>query len=226
MRISVIIPVYNEESTIDQLQKSLAPIKNDCEIIFVDGGSVDQTISMIATEFTVLHSPKGRANQMNFGAEKSTGDILFFLHADSEIPVTALAEIEAVMNDHQAGCFGISFNSSHILMKCCQYMSNRRVKDHRIIFGDQGIFIERKLFFDLGMFPQLPIMEDYQFSLNMKARKITIGITEHRILTSDRRFSGSSLKKLQVMWLMNQLRRMYRKGIKIGNISLRYRDLR
>lgn len=226
MRISVIIPVYNEETTIDQLQNTLAPIKNDCEIIFVDGGSEDQTISMIATEFTILHSPKGRANQMNFGATKSSGDILFFLHADSEIPATALAEIEAVMNDHQAGCFGIRFDSSHMLMKCCQFMSNWRVKDRRIIFGDQGIFIDRELFFEMGMFPQLPIMEDYQFSLNMKARKINIGITEHRILTSDRRFSGSSFKKLQVMWLMNRLRRMYRNGVAIETISLRYRDHR
>lgn len=226
MKISVIIPVYNEEKTIIQMKKTLQPIKNRCEILFVDGGSTDKTVSMISDEFKVIASPKGRAKQMNYGAKKSTGEVLFFLHCDSEIPPEALEEIENVMKSFRAGCFGIEFNTSNFWMKCCQYMSNRRVRYKGMMFGDQGIFIERRLFFEMGMFPVLPVMEDYQFSTNLKVMGIRIGITKHRIHTSDRRFSGSSVRKLHIMWQMNRLRAMYRKGISIEEISQRYRDIR
>ena len=78
-KISIIVPIYNEESTIKSLQKQLIPLLDKCEILFVDGGSKDRTLSMIDSRFRVLHSEKGRANQMNLGAKESSGDILFFL---------------------------------------------------------------------------------------------------------------------------------------------------
>ena len=78
-KISIIVPIYNEESTIESLQKQLIPLLDKCEILFVDGGSKDRTLSMIDSRFRVLHSEKGRANQMNLGAKESSGDILFFL---------------------------------------------------------------------------------------------------------------------------------------------------
>jgi len=226
MKISVIVPIYNEERLICQFQKTLEPIKDCCEIIFVDGGSEDNTVSMISEEFLIFHSAKGRANQMNYGAEKSTGDVLLFLHCDSKLPETILADIEYVMKDHQAGCFGIAFHTAHFLMKCCQTLSNLRAGIRGIMFGDQGIFIERELFFRMGMFPTLPIMEDYQFSLNLKAAGIKPGLARHRIYTSDRRFSGSNMKKLKVMWQMHRLRSLYRKGRPVGEISDRYAEVR
>lgn len=72
-------------------------------------------MSMIRPGFKVLHSEKGRANQMNLGAKESTGDILFFLHSDSELPKRPLEEIKAVIKDHEAGCFGIAFHSRQFL---------------------------------------------------------------------------------------------------------------
>lgn len=226
MKISIIIPTYNEEKTINQMIKMLQPIKNRCEIIFVDGGSTDKTQAIISKDFILQHSLKGRAKQMNYGAVKSTGDILFFLHCDSVIPKTALEEIESVMRDYHVGCFGIRFDSKNILMKCCQYMSNRRVKKHKVMFGDQGIFIDRKLFFKMGMFPVLPIMEDYQFSLNLKAKGTKIGMTKNRILTSDRRFPDRNIGKIKVMWQMNYLRARYRNGLSIEKIAGIYYDIR
>ena len=84
--VSVIIPIYNEEKTIGTFLKTLEPVKGKAEIIFVDGGSTDATLSLIPEDYRVLKSPKGRARQMNLGADKSRGDVLFFLHCDSEIP--------------------------------------------------------------------------------------------------------------------------------------------
>ena len=80
MKISVIIPTYNEEKVIAQLITSLQKIKEKCEILFVDGGSTDKTVEMIGKEFSVITSEKGRAKQMNAGARQSSGDVLFFLH--------------------------------------------------------------------------------------------------------------------------------------------------
>ena len=226
MKISIIIPVYNEESTIENLLSTLKPLQGKCEILFVDGGSNDRTVQLIGNKYPVFQSEKGRAKQMNYGAKMSTGDVLFFLHCDSEVPSTALEEIETVMKNHRAGCFGIAFHSYHFFMFTCRVISNHRIKDRKVMFGDQGIFIERDLFFEVGMFPDIPIMEDYQFSLTLKERGIKPGMTKHRIYTSVRRFEGNSIQKLQTMWKMNRLRAMYRNGVAIEKIALLYQDVR
>ena len=161
---------------------------------------------------------------MNLGAEKSSGDVLFFLHCDSELPADAIEQIETVMRKYRAGCFGIAFRSKNIWMKCCQIISNHRIKDRKIMFGDQGIFIRRKLFFEIGGFPELPIMEDYQFSLTLKELGVKLGITKKRIYTSDRRFVKGG--RLRIMWKMNRLRAMYRRGVDIEKIADLYRDVR
>lgn len=225
-KISIIVPIYNEETTIEKLQRQLLPLLDKCEIILVDGGSTDRTLSMISPKFKVLHSPKGRANQMNLGAKESTGDILFFLHSDSELPKRPLEEIREVMKDHEAGCFGIAFHSRQFFMWTCRVISNHRIKDRKVMFGDQGIFITRELFFAAGMFPNLPIMEDYQFSLTLKEMGVKLGIARHRIYTSDRRFPKKTIPQLKVMWKMNRLRKMYRDGVPIETISEMYKDVR
>ena len=223
MTVSIIIPVYNEEKTIGTLLETLEQVRDKAEILFVDGGSTDCTRELIGQRFPVLTGVKGRAAQMNYGAECSKGDILFFLHCDSMLPQTAIAEIQEVMKTYQVGCFGVKFPSKHPWMLYCRVMSNRRAKKG-IVFGDQGIFIRRELFFELGGFPNLPIMEDYQFSLDLKARGIRIGMTKSRICTSDRRFKEGG--RWRTMCYMRWLRRLYRKGTDIEKIAQMYRDIR
>ena len=226
MKISVIIPTFNEELTIEKLIKTLKPLDGKCEILFVDGGSTDKTLEIIGDKYPVIIYEKGRAKQMNAGAKNSTGDVLFFLHCDSEVPSTALEEIQEVMSDFRVGCFGIAFHSWHFFMWTCRWVSNHRAKIRRIIFGDQGLFIERELFFELGMFPDIPIMEDYQFSLTLKETEIKTGMTRNRIYTSDRRFEGNTFEKLRVMWHMHRLRPYYRRGMDIRKIAEQYADKR
>ncbi len=224
--ISIIVPIYNEASTIENIQRELLPLKDRCEILFVDGGSTDGTPDMIDSGFRVLHGAKGRAAQMNLGAKESNGDILFFLHSDSELPKRPLEEIRAVMAGHRAGCFGIAFHSRSFFLWTCRVISNHRIKDRKVMFGDQGIFIDRELFFQAGTYPELPIMEDYQLSLTLKEMGVKIGIAKHRIYTSDRRFPKKTIPKLEVMWKMNRLRKMYRDGVPIERISGLYKDVR
>ena len=142
-KISIIVPVYNEASTIDELIDSLKQFKDYCEIIFVDGGSTDGTNRIIEGKHRLVYSPKkGRSFQMNYGASLSKGDILLFLHADSFLPSDALNQIQKIIfQGYKVGCFKIKFDSRNILMKICGFMSNLRVRLRNIAFGDQGIFI-------------------------------------------------------------------------------------
>lgn len=151
---------------------------------------------------------------------------MLFLHCDSELPERPLAEIRRVMKDHAAGCFGIAFHSRNFFMWTCKVISNHRIKDRKVMFGDQGIFVDRDLFFEAGMFPELPIMEDYQFSLNLKEMGVKLGMAKRRIYTSDRRFPKGTISKLKVMWKMNRLRKMHRDGVDIHLISQMYKDIR
>lgn len=226
MEVSIIIPTYNEETTIERLLETLEPLKGRCEILFVDGGSTDRTLKLLNGEYTVISSEKGRAKQMNRGAMASHGEVLFFLHCDSEVPANTLEEIERVMQNHRAGCFGIAFHSCNFFMFTCRVISNHRVKDRKVMFGDQGIFVERELFMEVGMFPDMPILEDYQFSITLKEKGIRLGMTRSRIYTSDRRFQGNTVEKLKLMWLMNRLRAMYRDGVPVEEIARLYGDVR
>ena len=225
-KISIIIPIYNESRTIEKMQSQLLPLLGKCEILFVDGGSTDDTLEKISPRFQVIRSEKGRARQMNRGAEQSTGDILFFLHCDSELPDHPLERIRKVMRDHRAGCFGIAFHSRNFFMFTCRVISNHRIKDRRVMFGDQGIFLDRDLFFEAGKFPEIPIMEDYQFSLTLKEMGVKLGMADRRIYTSDRRFPKGTIPKLKLMWRMNRLRKMYRDQEDIEKIAQMYRDIR
>lgn len=225
-RISIIVPVYNEEKLILNIQDQLEPLREKCEILFVDGGSTDRTRELIRPHFKVIRSEKGRAKQMNTGAMASRGDILFFLHCDSELPPRPLAEIRRVMKNHSAGCFGIAYHSRNFFMFTCRVISNHRIKDRKVMFGDQGIFVDRDLFFEAGMFPEIPVMEDYQFSLTLKERGVKLGMARRRIYTSDRRFPRGTIPKLKLMWKMNRLRKMYRDHVSIEKIDRLYRDVR
>ena len=233
--ISVIIPVYNEESTLPALLPQLSELLGQCELIFVDGKSEDKSVSMIRKwieqqecleGIQLLFSSKGRAAQMNLGAQHSSGDILFFLHCDSILPDQALDQIRQVIKKYRLGCFGIGFHSRNFFMLTNRIISNHRAKCRHLVFGDQGIFIRRELFFEAGMFPDIPLMEDYQFCMTLRERKEPVGFTKKRIYTSDRRYPKGTINKLKVMWQMNRLRKMYREGTPVDEIAALYGDIR
>ena len=111
MKISLIVPIYNEEKKIDTLLAQLRALPGSWEIILADGGSTDDTLQKAGLDFTLLSCPKGRANQMNFAASRAAGDVLWFVHCDSILPKNAYDQIRsAVENGAQWGCFHIGFD--------------------------------------------------------------------------------------------------------------------
>ena len=222
MKISMIIPIYNESTTIDTMLTQLDSLPGDWEILFADGGSTDDTLQKIGSRYPVLRCPKGRANQMNFAAARANSDILWFVHCDSRLPPEAHSQISsAIAGGAQWGCFRIGFDYQGPFMGCNTYLSNRRARKG-IAFGDQGIWVRREIFQKKEGFPPLPIMEDYEFSRRMKG--IPIRQLPGRIITSGRRYEKKC--PLITMWQMFYLRCLYRWGVDIQEIARRYKDIR
>jgi GT2 family glycosyltransferase len=110
-------------------------------------------------------------------------------------------------------------------------LTNRIISNYRaalggVAFGDQGMFIERKLFFDEGMFPEIPVMEDYEFSIRMKKRGYRPAMARRRILTSSRRYGKGTVSIVKTEMLMFYLRMLYRMGEDPSRLKQRYKDIR
>ena len=109
--ITIIIPVLNEEKTIEKCLKNIIELPGQKELIVVDGGSLDNTVEIASRERTgAITSPKGRAKQMNGGAKVAKGDILWFVHSDSRLYLSSIFEIENVIDEkYIGGCFRLYF---------------------------------------------------------------------------------------------------------------------
>ena len=171
--LSIIIPTYNEENTILDLLIHLngAKAASD-ELIVVDGGSSDATTDLVKNNgFTCLKCPKkGRAAQMNYGSKHSSGNLLYFVHADTVPPPTFREDIQqAISKGYKSGCYRYQFDSDHPLLKINAYCT----RFNRLMCrgGDQSLFITRLLFEELGGFrDDFLIMEDYDLIQKIQSK--------------------------------------------------------
>lgn len=216
MMISIIIPTYNESLKIEELQKQLETLKGDFEVIFSDGFSTDNTYEKIY--FPKIQESKYRSNQMNSAVKYSKGDYLWFLHADSKIHEDSILEIENSNSD--VGCFTLAFDSPKWQMSMVAFNSSLRVKFRNIAFGDQGIFIKRDLFEKIGGYAPIPLMEDYQLSMDLKKLGKKFYLSPLPITTSARRFEENGIWKTVLK--MQLLQYKYRKSHDIDEIYRRY----
>lgn len=170
MSVSVIIPTLNEESCLAETLDAVRPLDNLHEIIVVDGGSTDRTQELAQQADTLLTGARGRAAQMNLGARHATGDVLFFLHADCIPSAMSLTLAERTLQRQRvvAGCFQMRVRSSGFLYRMIDAAATMRTRLFGVIYGDQGMFISRERFWQMGGFPELRLMEDVQFSLRLR----------------------------------------------------------
>lgn len=202
--ISIIIPAYNEEGSLPKLisyLKNSSKQRGEIEIIVSDGGSTDKTVQKAEEEGAiVVESPlKGRAAQMNYGAKKSNGSILYFLHADSFPPVNFIEEIKTSMKmGFSSGCFTLAFDDSHPILNFYSWFTKFDIDYFR--FGDQSLFIKKELFEKLNGFDEkLIVMEDQMFVRKIKS-ETNFDIIKTNIITSARKYKQVGIIKLQLVF--------------------------
>lgn len=202
--ISVIIPALNEEEQIATQIARVISLQNKAtlaEVIVVDGGSRDATIQKAEhAGAKVIESPqKGRARQMNLGAEVAQGDLLYFLHADSYPPKNWNQEIiDANQNGYGAGCFRLRFAPSHPLLAFYAWFTRFDLDAFR--YGDQSLFVEKKIFDKIGGFRNhLVVMEDNEIVRRLK-QHTSFYISRNAVTTSSRKYHQIGYFKLQLVF--------------------------
>jgi rSAM/selenodomain-associated transferase 2 len=207
MRITVIVPVVNEEEAIGPTLRSLFSLE-PAEVIVVDGGSSDRTREVAArTGARLLVSGRGRARQMNKGARAAAGDVLLFLHADTRPPPSAMADVAAALADPRCvgGRFDVTLDGEGWILRVIGFLISLRSRLTRVATGDQAIFVRRQVFETMGGFPEIPIMEDIAFCRELKKRG-QVACLRSRVVTSARRWEKEGIGCTIVkMWALKSL---------------------
>ena len=230
MTISVVIPTLNEHTTLARTVLHTEAMGFD-ELIVVDGGSTDRTLQLAeavcgaTAHARVITGARGRARQMNAGAGASRGETLLFLHADTLLPTHAGQLIEAALTDPTVvgGRFDVRFDNPSRWSLIISALMNRRSRLTGISTGDQAIFVRRRIFDQLGGFPDIPLMEDIEFSRRLK-RAGRIAALREPVTTSFRRWETQGpLRTILLMW---SLRLMYWMGVSPSRLNLWYKTIR
>ena len=205
-KTSIIIPILNEakilEKTLSQLQSEL----RHQELIIVDGGSTDGSVPIAEKYGKVVTSARGRAKQLNAGAAAASGDILIFLHADVWLESGALAAVETALSlGYVGGGFRQKIDGKNILYRAIEIAGNIRGKYLKVFYGDSGIFLTRADFEKINGFPEVPILEEMEFSKRLRRLGKTTLVTPH-IHISARRWETKGIVRTTLNnWLITFL---------------------
>lgn len=223
-RLSIIVPVLNEAAGIGALLADLQPLRHrGHEIIVVDGGSDDDTLAQIAgLADVVVEGPRGRARQMNAGAARARGTVLWFVHADTRVPPRADTLIHTALGAprHCWGRFDVRLSGRHGLLRVVERLMNLRSRLTGIATGDQAIFVERTVFMTLGAYADIPLMEDIELSRRLRSRGRPACL-HVPVVTSSRRWEERGV--VRTILLMWRLRLAYALGVDPARLAGMYR---
>lgn len=220
--ISIVIPALDEAdelaATLDAL-KSLAD--ENVEIILVDGGSTDATISIAQNyDVKILHSPRGRGRQLQIGGAAARGEILWFLHADTIAPLDAVFEIKRALQNPRivGGNFTIRFDGTRFAARFLTWLYPK-LNLLGLIYGDSAIFVRREVYEKIGGFKPFPIFEDLDFveRLRQAGKIVTLSSV---VATSSRRFENKSFLLTFLRWTILQV--LYWLGVSPENLMKIY----
>lgn len=203
MRISIIIPALNEAKVLPGTLRTVRQVSSDADVWVVDGGSTDETAA-IARDYgaSVRTTRRGRAVQMNAGADAASGDVLLFLHADTQLPPDGMMAIRSALRDPAAtaGVFRLRFDDDTPMLR--MYAASTRLPWIRLAFGDRALFVERATFQAVGGFPSWPIFEDLELARRLH-RRGGFRFLDSAVTTSARRFrqNGTVRQQLRNVYL-------------------------
>jgi rSAM/selenodomain-associated transferase 2 len=200
-KISIVIPILNEADIIGELLQHLlnnSSSEHIADILVVDGGSTDDSLNIVSKfkQTVILNSVKGRAKQMNHGAQNAKGNILYFLHADSFPPKNFdQLIIQEVQKNHLAGCFRMQFESKHWWLRLASWLTQFSWRACR--GGDQSQFITKELFNAIGGFDESYIIYEDNILINALYTRNEFVVIPKKIKTSARRYKKHGVWTLQ-----------------------------
>lgn len=218
------MPVWREAATIRSVLEALQPLRaRGHEVIVVDGGSDDDTARLAEGDCDrVVSSGRGRALQMNAGAQVASGDVLLFLHADTRLPDSALVALEQFQTSRKAwGRFDVRLSGRRPLFRVIAWFMNRRSRLTGIATGDQALFVRRSIFEALHGFEEMPLMEDVEFSSRLRLVSRPFCVADPVVTDSRRWEQHGAWRTILLMW---RLRWRYWRGDSPETLEALYRS--
>ena len=222
--LSVVVPALDEADQIQATLACLQPLRAvGHEVVVVDGGSTDDTVELARPGCDrVILAGGGRAGQQNAGARAASGQILWFVHADTRVPPDAAAALLAALTRREAlwGRFDVRLHPQSLLLTVVARAMNWRSRLSGIATGDQALFVRADTFDRVGGFPEQPLMEDIAISALLRRESRPVCLRQ-RVQTSSRRWqSGGALRTIALMWY---LRAAYFFGASPARLARLYR---
>lgn len=220
--VSIVVPTLNEEHQIEKLATHLKSRAPNAEWILADGGSEDNTTNKAEEfHFKTVSAPKGRGIQMHHGAAAATGDVVLFLHADTQLPPHGIATMIRCLQDTHVvgGGFWKQFNQTHWLMTGSKFRCLPRILLGKYVFADQGIFVRRDILEKIGGVPKVPLMEEFELCKALRPHG-RIALADATVITSSRRFFANGISKTYL--LMGRLMLLYRLGHSTDSLAKSY----
>ncbi|MGI9185141.1 MAG: TIGR04283 family arsenosugar biosynthesis glycosyltransferase [Solirubrobacteraceae bacterium] len=225
--ISVVVPVLNEARGLPSLLDHLLQLDGRFEVVIADGGSTDGTPQIAAAHPRaprLVHSPPGRAEQMNAGAAQASGEALLFLHADTRLPPDAYRSLRRALANPGVigGNFELRFDGADRFSRLLGgwYALQRRAG---VYYGDSAIWVRRTAFERLGGYRPLPIMEDYELSRRLQRAGDTSCLPGPAV-TSARRWQQLGLLRTIASWVL--IRLLFIAGVSPARLARRYPHVR
>jgi len=194
---SVIVPVLGEAALINRLVDHVRTVGygRNVEIVVVDGHPAATTLAALDRPgVTALAAPTGRARQMNAGAARSTGEVLVFLHADCSLPARAFESMERVLaRGRRVGAFDLGIRSGRLSLRLIARAASLRSRLTRVPYGDQALFMERRVFEALGGYADIPILEDVDLMVRARRAGVRVGFARGRCTASPRRWEAEGV---------------------------------
>lgn len=203
--ISIVIPTLDEADSIAATLDALEGFGENVEIIVVDGGSADATLAILQNyDAKILHAARGRGRQLQTGADAASGEILWFLHADTVPAANAIFEIKRALQNKNVvgGNFTIRFDGAQFAAKFLTWLYPQ-LQCLGLIYGDSAIFVRCEVYERIGGFKSFPIFEDLDFVERLR-KSGEIVTLRHVVTTSSRRFEGKSFILTFARWTILQ----------------------